>query len=230
MKYFSIAIDGPAGAGKSTIAKMIAKKLNIIYVDTGAMYRTVALYCIKHGIQCTDKDNVEKILNQIEIKILYKDHTQRIFLNDEDVSDIIRTQEISQGASDVATIQAVRVKMVELQRNLAKSASVVMDGRDIGTHVLPNADLKIFLTASVEERASRRYKELTQKGIECSLSKIKEEIEARDKNDTCRECSPLRKAEDAVEVDTTGKTIQEVVDQIISLIPKQYDINNDDTI
>ncbi|MDK2788845.1 MAG: CMP/dCMP kinase, partial [Epulopiscium sp.] len=128
MKYFSIAIDGPAGAGKSTIAKMIAKKLNIIYVDTGAMYRTVALYCIKHGIQCTDKDNVEKILNQIEIKILYKDHTQRIFLNDEDVSDIIRTQEISQGASDVATIQAVRVKMVELQRNLAKSASVVMDG------------------------------------------------------------------------------------------------------
>ncbi|HHW67865.1 (d)CMP kinase [Defluviitalea raffinosedens] len=230
MKYFSIAIDGPAGAGKSTIAKMIAKKLNIIYVDTGAMYRTVALYCIKHGIQCTDKDNVEKILNQIEIKILYKDHTQRIFLNDEDVSDIIRTQEISQGASDVATIQAVRVKMVELQRNLAKSASVVMDGRDIGTYVLPNADLKIFLTASVEERASRRYKELTQKGIECSLSKIKEEIEARDKNDTCRECSPLRKAEDAVEVDTTGKTIQEVVDQIISLIPKQYDINNDDTI
>ncbi|MBZ4667867.1 MAG: cytidylate kinase, partial [Defluviitaleaceae bacterium] len=194
MKYFSIAIDGPAGAGKSTIAKMIAKKLNIIYVDTGAMYRTVALYCIKHGIQCTDKDNVEKILNQIEIKILYKDHTQRIFLNDEDVSDIIRTQEISQGASDVATIQAVRVKMVELQRNLAKSASVVMDGRDIGTYVLPNADLKIFLTASVEERASRRYKELTQKGIECSLSKIKEEIEARDKNDTCRECSPLRKA------------------------------------
>jgi len=230
MKYFSIAIDGPAGAGKSTIAKMIAKKLNIIYIDTGAMYRAVALYCINHGIQCTDKNNVEKILDQIEIKILYKDHTQRIFLNDEDVSDIIRTQEISQGASDVATIQAVRVKMVELQRNLAKSASVVMDGRDIGTHVLPNADLKIFLTASVEERASRRYKELTQKGIECSLSKIKEEIEARDKNDTCRECSPLRKAEDAVEVDTTGKTIQEVVDQIISLIPKQYDINNDDTI
>ncbi|WP_341877496.1 (d)CMP kinase [Defluviitalea saccharophila] len=227
MKHFAIAIDGPAGAGKSTIAKMIAKKLNIIYVDTGAMYRAVALYCINHGINCRDKESVEKILDQIEIKIQYIDNVQRILLNNEDVTDKIRTQEISQGASDVATIQAVRIKMVELQRNLAKTVSVVMDGRDIGTHVLPDADLKIFLTASVEERANRRYKELIQNGIECNLSKIKEEIEARDKNDSCRECSPLKKAEDAVEVDTTGQTIQEVVNRIISLIPKQFDTNND---
>jgi len=227
MKHFAIAIDGPAGAGKSTIAKMIAKDLNIIYVDTGAMYRAVALYCINHGIKCVDKESVEKVLEQINIKIQYIDNAQRILLNNEDVTEKIRTQEISQGASDVATLQAVRIKMVELQRELAKSASVVMDGRDIGTHVLPNADLKIFLTASVEERASRRYKELIQNGIECNLSKIKEEIEARDKNDSCRECSPLKKAEDAIEVDTTGKTIQEVVDRIISLIPKQFDTNND---
>ncbi|NLK97579.1 MAG: (d)CMP kinase [Epulopiscium sp.] len=227
MKHFAIAIDGPAGAGKSTIAKMIAKDLNIIYVDTGAMYRAVALYCINHGIKCVDKESVEKVLEQINIKIQYIDNAQRILLNNEDVTEKIRTQEISQGASDVATLQAVRIKMVELQRELAKSASVVMDGRDIGTHVLPNADLKIFLTASVEERASRRYKELIQNGIECNLSKIKEEIEARDKNDSCREFSPLRKAEDAIEVDTTGKTIQEVVDRIISLIPKQFDTNND---
>ena len=153
---------------------------------------TVALYCINHGINCRDKESVEKILDQIEIKIQYIDNVQRILLNNEDVTDKIRTQEISQGASDVATIQAVRIKMVELQRNLAKTVSVVMDGRDIGTHVLPDADLKIFLTASVEERANRRYKELIQNGIECNLSKIKEEIEARDKNDSCRECSPLK--------------------------------------
>ncbi|NLM12357.1 MAG: (d)CMP kinase [Epulopiscium sp.] len=227
MKHFAIAIDGPAGAGKSTIAKMIAKKLNIIYVDTGAMYRAVALYCINRGINCRDKESVEKILDQINIKILYIDNAQRILLNNEDVTDRIRTQEISQGASDVATLQAVRIKMVELQRNLAQNASVVMDGRDIGTHVLPNASLKIFLTASVEERANRRYKELIQNGIDCSLSKIKEEIEVRDKNDSCREFSPLRKAEDAIEIDTTGKTIEEVVNIIISLIPKQFDsINN----
>lgn len=221
MKHFAIAIDGPAGAGKSTIAKMIANHFNIIYVDTGAMYRAVALYCVEQGINYNDKKNVENILNQIDIKIQYTNKGQRIVLNNEDVSDRIRTQEIAQGASAVATIGAVRIKMVELQRNIAKETSVVMDGRDIGTHVLPNAEVKIFLTASVEERADRRYKELNEKGIECCFEKIKEEIEERDQNDSSREISPLIRAEDAIEVDTTGISISEVVNKVIALIPKK---------
>lgn len=222
MKHFAIAIDGPAGAGKSTIAKMIAKHLNIIYVDTGAMYRAVALYCMKSGINYYEKKNVEKILNEIEIKINYKNDSQRIILNNEDVSEKIRTTEIAKGASAVATIQAVRIKMVELQRNIAKDTSVIMDGRDIATHVLPNADIKIFLTASVEERAKRRFNELSEKGTECNYDKIKKEIEERDNNDSCREFSPLRKGEDAIEVDTTGLSIDEVVKIIIDLIPKHF--------
>lgn len=222
MKHFSIAIDGPAGAGKSTIAKLVASQLNIIYVDTGAMYRAVALYCIDHDINYNDKESVKSILDRIDIKIIYKDDGQRILLNNEDVSHRIRTGEISKGASAVATIEEVRIKMVELQRNIANEASVVMDGRDIGTHVLPDAELKIFLTASVDERAIRRYGESIQKGMKCCLEEIKSEIEERDRNDSSREISPLRKAEDAIEIDTTGMTIEEVCQKIIELTPVDF--------
>lgn len=188
MERFAIAIDGPAGAGKSTIAKLLAKRLNIIYVDTGAMYRAVALYCIENAFDYNKKEDVERALENIDIKIVYQDDNQRILLNNRDVTDLIRTGSV-QGSSAVATIYAVRIKMVELQRNIAKENSVVMDGRDIGTYVLPDANLKIFLTASVEERARRRYNELMEKGIECNLEQIKKEIEQRDKNDSSRVCS-----------------------------------------
>ncbi|WP_058485437.1 (d)CMP kinase [Defluviitalea phaphyphila] len=222
MKHFSIAIDGPAGAGKSTIAKLLANKLKIIYVDTGAMYRAVALYCINNEINYNDKESIKNILDDIDIKIVYKENNQRVLLNGKDVSNEIRTNEVSRGASAVATIKEVRIKMVELQRNIAKGTSIVMDGRDIGTYVLPNADIKIFLTASVEERANRRYKELFQKGVNCSLEEIKNEIKQRDKNDSSREFAPLKKAKDAIEIDTTGMTVEEVIEKIVKLIPKDF--------
>lgn len=218
MGRFAIAIDGPAGAGKSTIAKLVANRLNVIYVDTGAMYRAVALYCIECGIDYNNKEDIENILEHIDIKIIYKNNSQHIILNNKDVSDLIRTGEVSKGASAVATIYSVRIKMVELQRNIAKEESVVMDGRDIGTHVLPNADLKIFLMASAEERARRRCSELMEKGIRCDFEQIKKEIEERDENDSTREFSPLKKAEDAIEIDTTELSIEEVVKNIIDLL------------
>ncbi|NLK21748.1 MAG: (d)CMP kinase [Epulopiscium sp.] len=218
MRHYAIAIDGPAGAGKSTIAKQVANHLNIVYVDTGAMYRAVALYCIQYGINYNDQEEVKKILDEINIKIEYKEDNQIILLNNKDITEEIRTQEVTKAASTVATIHAVRIKMVEFQRDIAKDTSVVMDGRDIGTCVLPNANIKIFLTASVEERAQRRYKELCQKGIECTKGQIKSEIEARDKNDSTRKFSPLTKAEDAIEIDTTHYTIGEVANKIIKII------------
>jgi len=218
MGHFAIAIDGPAGAGKSTIAKLVAKKLNIIYVDTGAMYRAVALYCIENSIDYNSKEEVEKVLDNIDIKITHKDNNQRIILNNKDVTDLIRSTEVSKGSSAVATIYAVRIKMVEIQRNIAKNNSVVMDGRDIGTYVLPNAKIKVFLTASVDERAKRRHKELIEKGIKCDFEQIKKDIEERDKNDSTREFAPLKKADDAVEIDTTKLNIEEVVEKIIELL------------
>ncbi|NLJ89135.1 MAG: (d)CMP kinase [Epulopiscium sp.] len=218
MGHFAIAIDGPAGAGKSTIAKLVAKKLNIIYVDTGAMYRAVALYCIENSIDYNSKEEVKKVLDNIDIKITHKDNNQRIILNNKDVTDLIRSTEVSKGSSAVATIYAVRIKMVEIQRNIAKNNSVVMDGRDIGTYVLPNAKIKVFLTASVDERAKRRHKELIEKGIKCDFEQIKKDIEERDKNDSTREFAPLKKADDAVEIDTTKLNIEEVVEKIIELL------------
>lgn len=204
----SIAIDGPAGAGKSTIAKKIADTLNYVYIDTGAMYRAVAYYCRQHNIHWEDEHSVNSILDNIDIK----------YLNNEDVSNGIRTQEIANGASVVATYEKVRKKLVQLQRELAKKASVVMDGRDIGTHVLPNANLKIYLTASVSERAKRRFEELTKKGANPELVDIEREIIDRDYNDSNREISPLCKAHDAIEVDTTHKSIDEVVKEILNLV------------
>ena len=183
MKNYSVAIDGPAGAGKSTVAKAVAAQLRFIYIDTGAMYRAVALYAIRNKLDFNNVDGkLESALSNIEISIDYVDDSQHVFLNNEDVSGLIRTPEVSAGASAVATVQMVRVKLVELQRKLAQGRSVIMDGRDIGTHVLPNADVKIYLTASVDARAQRRYKELLEKGENVEFEAIKRDIIARDKD------------------------------------------------
>lgn len=221
MTKFSIAIDGPAGAGKSTIAKDLAKKLDCIYIDTGAMYRGVGLYCINQGIDYTDEEKVSSILSQITIDIQYTEGTQTIHLNGEDVSTAIRTPEAATAASKVATYLKVREALVAMQRNMQKSTSVVMDGRDIGTVVLPDATLKIFLTASSAERANRRCLEYKHKGLEANYEEILREIEARDYQDTHREVSPLKKALDAVKIDTTSLTIEDIVGQIITLLEQK---------
>lgn len=213
-----VAIDGPAGAGKSSIAKAVAKKLGFVYIDTGAMYRAVAVYAIENGIEIIEKSFTDEVLDRIKIDISYDEGGQRIFLCGKDVSERIRLADASIGASNVATIPAVRLKLVELQRNLAKKSSVIMDGRDIGTYVLPDAQVKIFLTASVEERARRRLLELVQKGQEADFEQVKKDIEYRDKNDSERKFAPLRQAEDAVLVDTSDMTIDEVIDTITKII------------
>jgi len=215
----AIAIDGPAGAGKSTIAKLVSKKLKIVYLDTGAMYRAVALKAIRENIDTLDRDKLANIIENIDIKVEYMGDDQRIYLDGEDVSELIRTPEVSIGASNVAVIPEVRVKMVELQRAIAKESSVVMDGRDIGSYVLPDATLKIFLTASIEERAKRRYNEQLLKGVNnISLEEVKKDIEYRDKNDSSRAFAPLMKAADAVEIDTTKMSIDEVVKKILEQV------------
>ena len=214
-----IAIDGPAGAGKSTIAKRISRILDILYLDTGAMYRAVALKAIREGIDTKDEDKLSSLVENINIKVEYFQNKQHIFLDDEDVSDKIRTPEVSIGASNVSAVKSVRLKMVELHRKIAEKNSLVMDGRDIGTFVLPDAQFKFFLTASVDERAKRRYLEQISKGENnISLEEVKEEIMYRDKNDSSRAFAPLSKADDAIEIDTTFMTIDEVVDKIISII------------
>lgn len=218
-KNIAIAIDGPAGAGKSTIAKLVSKKLKIVYLDTGAMYRAVALKAIREKVDTLDREKMASLIENIDIRVEYKDEEQRIYLDNEDVSDLIRTPEVSIGASNVAVIPEVRIKMVELQRAIAKECSVVMDGRDIGSYVLPDADLKIFLTASIEERAKRRYNEQLLKGVSnVTLEDVKKDIEYRDKNDSSREFAPLKKASDAIEVDTTNLSIEEVANKILEQI------------
>lgn len=219
MKYVSVAIDGPAGAGKSSVSKAAAKSLGFTYIDTGAMYRAAALFAIEHGIDL--KNNVQELishLDDIKIVIKYTDEGQRIYLSGKDVSERIREEEVSVGASDVAVIQQVRTKLVELQREMAKSANVIMDGRDICEYVLPDAQVKIFLTASVDSRARRRYDELTAKGIECDFEKIKADMEYRDKNDSTRAVSPLKQAKDATLVDTTDLTFEQTVEKVKELI------------
>ena len=219
MNKINIAIDGPAGAGKSTIAKIISKTLGIIYLDTGAMYRTVALLAIRENIDTCDFKKVAGLVEKIQIKILYEGSEQHIYLGEEDVSDKIRTSEISMGASNVAVVPEVRIKMVELQRSIAQANDVVMDGRDIGTYVLPKAGLKIFLTASVEERAKRRYNEQVEKGqTDISFEEVKKDMEYRDKNDSTRAFAPLSKAEDAIEVDTTDLSVFEVANKIMTFL------------
>ncbi len=219
MNYTAVAVDGPAGAGKSTVSKAAAQDLGFVYIDTGAMYRSVALYAIRNGIDCKSEKLIEK-LDDIKLEIKHFDGGQHIFLNGEDVSEKIRTDEVSLGASNVAVIPDVRKKLVEMQREMAKSNNVIMDGRDICSYVLPNAQVKIFLTASAEARAERRYKEMCEKGISCDFETIKKDIEYRDKNDSERKTAPLRQAPDAVRVDTSDMTFEEAVEKIKELVSK----------
>lgn len=218
MKHINIAIDGPAGAGKSTIAKKVAEKREIIYVDTGAMYRAIGLYILRNHIEPDDVTTIERELEGVEVSLRYESGEQQVILNGENVTSLIRTGEVGSMASVISVHSNVRRKLVELQKSLAASTSVVMDGRDIGTVVLPNADVKIYLTASVEVRAQRRCKEMLAKGMECDFDAVKEEIAARDQRDMAREISPLTKAEDAIEIDTSAMNIDEVAETIDRLI------------
>lgn len=213
-----VAIDGPAGAGKSSVARLCAQNLGFVYIDTGAMYRAAAVYAIENGIEISADNMTDCVLNKIEIDIAYDDGVQKIYLCGKDVSERIRMADASVGASNIAVIPSVRLKLVELQRKLAAGKNVIMDGRDIGTYVLPDAEVKIYLTASVEERAKRRYDEMREKGTEADFDKIKDDIAYRDKNDSEREFAPLRQAEDAVLVDSSDMTIDEVTERIIALI------------
>jgi cytidylate kinase len=217
MKNFNLAIDGPAGAGKSTIAKRLAKQLGFIYVDTGAMYRAMALYFLRNNIEASDLVRIEAACNVVDITIEYKDGEQFVILNGENVNGLIRTEEVGNMASASSVNKIVRLKLVELQQNLAKKESVVMDGRDIGTCVLPDADLKIYLTATSKERARRRWEELKGKGVTADVEAIEQDIIDRDHRDMTREHSPLRQAEDAVLLDSSDLTIDEVVDKILQL-------------
>lgn len=214
---YNIAIDGPAGAGKSTIAKKIAKKMNFIYVDTGAMYRAMALYLLRQGIEPTDTDRISRACREADISIEYRDGEQVVLLNGENVNAYLRTEEVGSMASYSSAVPAVRGKLVELQQSLAAKADVVMDGRDIGTVVLPDADVKVYLTASAATRAKRRYLELQEKGEKPDLAQIEQDIAERDYRDMHREHSPLRQAEDAVFLDSSDMAIDEVVERIASL-------------
>lgn len=218
MKTINIAIDGPAGAGKSTIAKMVSAKLGYIYVDTGALYRAAALYITENGIPDGD---IEKSLENADISLKFIDGTQRVFVGDKDVSDLIRTPEISMAASRTSAIPAVRAYLFETQKKIARENNVIMDGRDIGTVVLPDAEVKIFLTASAEERANRRYKELSVKPDCPPYEDILKDIIQRDYQDMNRETSPLRQAEDAILVDTTELNLEQSADEIVRIISER---------
>ncbi|MEJ8544894.1 (d)CMP kinase [Brevibacillus borstelensis] len=213
----NIAIDGPAGAGKSTVARMVAEKLGYLYIDTGSMYRALAWAALEHRVEIEDEQAVSELLKNNGIRLKRDSSQQRVFWNEDDITDHIRTPHVSQYASIVASYGSVREQMLVLQRQLARVGNVVMDGRDIGTHVLPDAEVKIFLTASIRERAERRLKELLQKGHQTDLAELEDEIAERDKRDMEREVAPLRQAEDAVLVDTTGMTIPQVVDRILQI-------------
>ena len=217
---FNVAIDGPAGAGKSTIAKAVAAKKGYVYVDTGAMYRAMALYFLRSNISKDDEAKISASVDEIKVSIKYEDGAQHVILNDEDVTGLIRTEEVGNMASSTSVYSAVRTKLVALQQELAKTTDVIMDGRDIGTVVLPNADVKIFLTASVECRAKRRFDELKAKGENPDFDQIAKDIEERDYRDSHREISPLKQAEDATLVDSSDMTIDEVVAAIINLCDK----------
>ncbi|MEY8337461.1 (d)CMP kinase [Lachnospiraceae bacterium 62-35] len=214
-KTYNIAIDGPAGAGKSTIAKKVARELNFIYVDTGAMYRAMALYVIRKQISSEDEQAVSSVCDEVSVTIGYEGGIQQVYLNGENVSDMIRTEEVGNMASSISPYRSVREKLLQLQQGLAEKENVIMDGRDIGTCVLPMADTKIYLTASTRIRAERRFKELIEKGMMCNLEEIEQDIIERDNRDMTREIAPLKQAEDAVLIDGSAMTIDEVVLQII---------------
>lgn len=214
---YNVAIDGPAGAGKSTIAKLVAKEKGYIYVDTGAMYRGLAIHFLDKGIQPQETEKVIEACKDAEVTIAYEDAVQHVYLNGKDISSRLRNEEVGNMASVTSAIPEVRKKLLELQQNLAKTQNVIMDGRDIGTCVLPHADVKVYLTASVETRAKRRYQELQEKGEDCNLEEIAHGIEERDRRDMKREIAPLKQAEDAVLVDSSDMTIAEVVKTIVDL-------------
>ena len=214
---YNVAIDGPAGAGKSTIAKLVAKEKGYIYVDTGAMYRGLAIHFLDKGIQPQETEKVIEACKDAEVTIAYEDAVQHVYLNGKDISSRLRNEEVGNMASVTSAIPEVRKKLLELQQNLAKTQNVIMDGRDIGTCVLPHADVKVYLTASVETRAKRRYQELQEKGEDCNLEETAHDIEERDRRDMTREIAPLKQAEDAVLVDSSDMTIAEVVKTIVDL-------------
>lgn len=214
---FNIAIDGPAGAGKSTIAKKVAKELDFIYVDTGAMYRAVALYLLNRKISVEDKAGIKEACSQIYIRIEYQNGEQQVLLNGENVTNKLRTETVGKMASAFSANPDVRAALLDLQRDMASRENVVMDGRDIGTHVLPDAQLKIYLTASPAARAGRRFLELREKGTDCSLGEIEKDIIQRDRQDMTREIAPLKKAEDAVLVDSSDMNIDQVAAHVIAL-------------
>lgn len=217
MKKVMVAIDGPAGAGKSTLAKKCAAALGYIYIDTGAMYRAAALYAISNGIEIT-AEALSGELDNIKIEIAYAEDGQRIFLGGRDVSERIREADVSRGASNIARIPEVRMKLVEMQRRMAADGGVIMDGRDIGTYVLPNAEVKIYLTASVDERARRRAEQMKQAGMTVDLEEVKRDIIYRDENDKNREFAPLKQAEDAVLLDTTQMNFEESEKAVLELV------------
>ncbi|MBO5565395.1 MAG: (d)CMP kinase [Lachnospiraceae bacterium] len=223
-QIISIAVDGPAGAGKSTIAKRLAKELSFVYVDTGAMYRAMAIHLMRKGIEALDVETVSARCKEAEISIRYENGEQQVLLDGENVNKLLRTQEVGDMASASSTNPDVRRKLVELQQELAKHVSVVMDGRDIGSVVLPNAQVKIFLTASTDVRAKRRYDELIEKGQKADLAAVKKEIEERDYRDTHREHSPLKQVEDAVLVDSTDLSIDEVTAIILDIVKEKTGI------
>ncbi|KAB1439427.1 (d)CMP kinase [Candidatus Galacturonibacter soehngenii] len=215
---FSVAIDGPAGAGKSTIAKEIAKRLGYIYVDTGAMYRAMALYMIRKNIKPDETDKMSLASKEVDITIEYYNGEQLVILNGENVNPFIRSEEVGNMASVSSANKDVRFKLVDLQRQLASKADVIMDGRDIGTYVLPNANIKIYLTASSKVRAKRRYEELTQKGLSCNIEEIEKDIIERDRRDSTREFAPLKQAEDAILIDSSDMSIEQVINTVIKMV------------
>lgn len=218
---YAIAIDGPAGAGKSTIAKILAKELELIYVDTGALYRTIGYYVISQGIDTADSEAVVAALNGLKVELGYVDGVQRVFANGEDVSDLIRTPAISMAASAVSAIPAVRAYLLDTQRGIAATHSVIMDGRDIGTVILPDAKVKIFLSASPESRAKRRFDELQAKGDPATYEEVLADMIKRDYDDSHRAIAPLKQAEDAIAVDTSGETLEESVARMKEIVFKK---------
>ncbi len=217
----NVAIDGPAGAGKSTVARAAAKELGYIYVDTGALYRAVGVYCLRNGVETTDKDSVGDVLSEINVELKFIDGVQHVYLNGDDVSTEIRLPEASMAASNVSAIPSVRAFLFDLQRDIASKNNCIMDGRDIGTVVLPNAQVKIFLTADDEERAMRRFKELQEKGSTVTFKEVLDDLRIRDYNDSHREIAPLKPADDSVIINTTGYTLEESIDKIVATIKEK---------
>lgn len=218
---FVVAVDGPAGSGKGTITREVAKKMNLINIDTGAMYRCVTLLMIRQNIKLEDKEKIKEILDKIDIKFGIENGEQKVYLNSEDVSLLIRTKEVNEFVSPVSTLKIVRERLADMQREMSKAIDVIMEGRDIGTNVFPNANVKIYLDATPEERAKRRFKQNEEIGIQIPYEEILESVKNRDYIDSHREISPLKQAEDAIYIDSTNMSIDEVVEEIVNIIKKK---------